>query len=88
MPRRYIKCIITRDCTFILDADQVGVQAFVHQLQLKAAEKPDPREGGLEAPLLDCNSPLQAPGGTLPHELRVLEAALDNVNPPFAYPEL
>jgi len=80
---RYIKCIITRDCTLILDVDQVAVKAFVQQLQLKVTEKMDHgEEGGLEQAPPGGNPHLQVPVTQVPHELRVLEAALDNVRPP------
>jgi len=76
----YIKCIITRDCTLILDVDQVAVKAFVQQLQLKVTEKMDHgEEGGLEQAPPGGNPHLQVPVTQVPHELRVLEAALDNI---------
>ena len=76
--RRYIKCIITRDSTLILDPDQAAVKIFVQQLQQKlrdscaASEKP-PSANGLALTLQAVND--------LPYELRVLETALDNVRP-------
>ena len=75
---RYIKCIITQDNTLILDADQAVVKNFVEQVRQRLKESCTVRNksGHLKGLRLS-----QEAFNDLPYELRVLEAALDNVRP-------
>lgn len=74
---RYIKCIITRDSTLILGADQGSVKVFVGQLQQKLQDSCESHAGHNQRDNLHL--PAEAIND-LPYELRVLEVALDNVS--------
>ena len=78
---RYIKCIITRDCTLILDADKPYVKAFRIQLQQRLKDKLPayllPSQMGNDA--IDTNLSFSRQRIDPPYELKALETALDNV---------